>query len=548
MKRDQAIRHPLGVKYFLTIAILFVLFVGCFVVYQHRRERAYNTELLNSRLQSINQRIIYEAAVMTPEAIVVAARKVKASNELHEGLRITLISTAGEVFFDSTADMTTEYENHLHRKEVREALDTGSGYDILRQSHTLGEKYFYSATYESGAQVVVRCALPYSTELVEQLKTTNNYLYFACIITLTMLLIFHQITRYAGRSMSDREKLLGHLRISREGLGVFDDRRRLILSNALFNKYGNLISDTHLTSMEEIMLIPETAPIREFLDKELGKRNSDEEEPCISFSIEKNGSIYMLNCVIFNDGNFEVSINDITRQAAQDKLKHDLTQNIAHEFKTPISSIQGYLEILLGSHGGNTPLPEEKERYFLERCYSQCRRLSNLLQDISTLIRMGDTSRTTDKEPMDLSQTVGNMLQEVALKLEEGGMKVENRLPAHLTINGNQSMIYSIFRNLVDNAISYAGNSSVITITCFNSDDKFHYFSFSDNGTGVAEEHLGRLFERFYRVDKGRSRRSGGTGLGLAIVKNAVAVHGGTISVKNRPGGGLEFIFSLRKS
>ena len=108
-------------------------------------------------------------------------------------------------------------------------------------------------------------------------------------------------------------------------------------------------------------------------------------------------------------------------------------------------------------------------------------------------------------------------------------------------------MLYSIFRNLIDNAIAYAGKGTVIKISCFRADEQYYYFTFADNGTGVPDEHLSRIFERFYRVDKGRSRKLGGTGLGLAIVKNAVALHGGTISARNAQGGGLEFVFKLQR-
>lgn len=127
-----------------------------------------------------------------------------------------------------------------------------------------------------------------------------------------------------------------------------------------------------------------------------------------------------------------------------------------------------------------------------------------------------------------------------------------NALPHTLTLLCNQSMIYSIFRNLIDNAIAYAGKGATVSISLQEvPDDTRHrglstyHFSFSDNGPGVPDEHLSRIFERFYRVDKGRSRRLGGTGLGLAIVKNAVISHGGTITAHNRQGGGLEFEFTI---
>lgn len=150
-----------------------------------------------------------------------------------------------------------------------------------------------------------------------------------------------------------------------------------------------------------------------------------------------------------------------------------------------------------------------------------------------------------NKEAVDLSQLLQGMLSEVNNKIVEQGMEVRNLLPSSLVIYADPSMMYSIFRNLVDNAITYAGFGTEITISCFRRDDEFCYFSFSDNGAGVPEEHLPRLFERFYRVDKGRSRKFGGTGLGLAIVKNAVLLHGGTISARNAQGGGLEFVFKL---
>ena len=151
------------------------------------------------------------------------------------------------------------------------------------------------------------------------------------------------------------------------------------------------------------------------------------------------------------------------------------------------------------------------------------------------------------KEYVDLSQLVKNILNEVALNIEEKQITVLNRLPENLKINGNSSLLYSIFRNLMDNAIAYAGIGITVTIECFREDENFYYFSFSDTGVGVAEEHLNRLFERFYRVDKGRSRKLGGTGLGLAIVKNAVLFHGGTIFAKNNVHKGLEFVFTLQK-
>lgn len=177
----------------------------------------------------------------------------------------------------------------------------------------------------------------------------------------------------------------------------------------------------------------------------------------------------------------------------------------------------------------------------------QSNRLNTLVQDMQNLNNMNDTLQKINKEPVDIAQVVGGIQQEIDNKLAEQQMSVHNKLPARLLLMGDAGKIYSIFRNLFDNAVAYAGQGSVITISCFRSDAQYYYFSFRDNGAGVPQEHLPRLFERFYRVDKGRSRKLGGTGLGLAIVKNAVALHGGTISAREAQGGGLEFVFKLRR-
>ena len=226
----------------------------------------------------------------------------------------------------------------------------------------------------------------------------------------------------------------------------------------------------------------------------------------------------------------------------QDVLKRQLTQNIAHELKTPVASIQGYLETILD----NPNINEEIKLQFMQRCYAQSQRLTALLQDISTLNRMDDAPDMIDFTSVNISQTVKDIIKETALQLSQKQMTFINALPENIVINGNQSLIYSIFRNLTDNAIAYAGVGTEITLSAVD-DGKEWKFIFKDNGIGVSHQHLARLFERFYLVDKGRSRKMGGTGLGLAIVKNAVLLHKGMIKVENRKEGGLMFTFFLQK-
>jgi signal transduction histidine kinase len=130
--------------------------------------------------------------------------------------------------------------------------------------------------------------------------------------------------------------------------------------------------------------------------------------------------------------------------------------------------------------------------------------------------------------------------------LEAKEIQVHSSLAPDLLVSGNENLLYSVFRNLIDNVINYAGENTTVQIKQYNQEDKFAYISFSDNGVGIKDQkHLSRLFERFYRVEEGRSRDTGGSGLGLSIVKNVILFHGGTISVRNVPAGGLEFLFSL---
>ncbi len=226
----------------------------------------------------------------------------------------------------------------------------------------------------------------------------------------------------------------------------------------------------------------------------------------------------------------------------QDILKRQLTQNIAHELKTPVASIQGYLETVID----NPHINEETKDQFLHRCYAQSERLTSLLRDISTLNRLDDGSDMIDFEAVDITLMVADIMKETALQRQENKMKMDNLLSEHIVVKGNRSLLYSVFRNLTDNALAYAGEGTTITLEGKEQGNKWH-FIFRDNGQGVPQEHLARLFERFYRVDKGRSRKMGGTGLGLAIVKNAVLLHGGTIRVNNLPEGGLKFEFTIRK-
>ncbi len=224
------------------------------------------------------------------------------------------------------------------------------------------------------------------------------------------------------------------------------------------------------------------------------------------------------------------------------RIKRQLTNNINHELKTPICSILGYLDMIIH----NPALTSEQVMTFACKSYDQAERLRHLMSDLSTITRIDEASEIIECETVNITRMVDDIIDDVCPQAQQQSIEVESNLSGNVEIEGNNSLIYSIFRNLVDNAIAYSGGRRV-WIELIKDGAESYYFVVRDNGIGIEKKHLGYIFERFYRVDKGRSRKLGGTGLGLSIVKNAVLFHGGTIEAKVSPRGGAEFYFSLRK-
>ena len=462
-------------RLFLSVLLLFLSFAACFLIYQYQREKAYRIEVLNTRLQSYNIQM-YETLVEKGKVWNDSMLARYTTFHALPDLRVTIIKTDGTVLFDNTKD-AGEFTNHRDRTEVQEALKKGSGYAILRTSHTLDSDYFYSATYFKDLDIVIRTALPYdSADLIDELSIDWRYLWFALALILVLGYIYYKYTNNLG-------KTINQLRCFAQQAENDED-----------------LEHFHF----------------EFPNNEMGE---------ISHHI--------------------VQLYTQVKRSEEDKvrLKRQLTQNIAHELKTPVSSIQGYLETIIS----NPDMDEKQRSQFMERCYVQSNRLASLLRDISVLTRMDEASQSIGMEEVELCQIVSNVHADVALQLKEKGMNFLQLLHPPMKVQGNPSLLYSVFRNLTDNAIAYAGPNVTITVKCVMETPEYYRFSFADNGVGVSPEHLDHLFERFYRVDKGRSRKLGGTGLGLAIVKNAIILHGGTIFARIASTGGLEFIFTISK-
>lgn len=549
--------------YFLSIFVLFTLIIILFSV---RYEKSNAADKLAAQLE------IYAEMLENGNQV---------QNLPDTTLRVSIIDFNGNVAYDNLFCVDT-LDNHLERKEIREANRYGYGTALRHSTHN-NQLYFYYA--KKGENEYVRIAKPFDnrsdalpisympilvTLLLFGIATIGYYstsLKFRSTIKTLKRLIervnsgdkynfpdneFSEISEYIVRSYKklertqkaldmEREKLWAHLRLSKRGLCIFSPQRKEILSNELFIQYANLISDRPIQYSEKIFDIPELFDIVEFFDdKQRDYKNVLETK---TMEVHKNDRILVVHGIVFPDKSCEITIDDITEREEQALLKRQLTQNISHELKTPVSSIQGFMETIINNPG----MDPDKREFFIERCHAQAIRLSYLLQDISMLNKLDEGSGIFDRDDINLNDVIQNVLKDVSLELEEKNITTEVNLPCNATIKGNMSLLYSIFRNLVDNTLHYAGCNISIQINCFRVDNEFLHFSYADTGIGVDSKHLNHLFERFYRVDKGRSRKLGGTGLGLAIVKNAILFHQGRISAKHHPGGGLEFVFSLRK-
>ncbi|MDE6351621.1 MAG: HAMP domain-containing histidine kinase, partial [Muribaculaceae bacterium] len=228
----------------------------------------------------------------------------------------------------------------------------------------------------------------------------------------------------------------------------------------------------------------------------------------------------------------------VTEEKSQ--MKRQLTDNLNHELKTPIGIVKGYVDTLLE----NPDIDADTRNHFLSKSAIQINRLSTMLSDISTITRLEESASTIPTEKLDFQEVVFTTANDIVESGINNNMEFIYDIPFDTFIRGNFNLLSAAITNLAKNAANYSEGTEM-GIKLINKNKNFYTFSFYDNGKGVDSTHLSHLFDRFYRVDSGRSRKNGGTGLGLPIVKSSILTLGGTISVRNRKGGGLEFLFTL---
>ena len=584
MTGKESFRRRLFLYYFS----IFILFTALILAFQYNREKKIRITALDTRMNDmaglVDNYIRVNSLPETGNYLLIDSifNLIPVPD-----LRITIIAIDGSVLYDSSVEEWDKMENHLKRPEVGKSLFSPYG-TAVRRSASTGKEYYYFSRYFN--TYYVRLAEEYNINITGFLRREKIFLVFIAVVFAAVWALLALVTRRMGESITmlrdfaarvrrgegndpgiifprneigetgkeivriynnlarntaeltlQKEKLFRHLHVLNEGVAFLSPERKVTLSNNHFLVFLNAITGEHTIEPEGFIDHPLFGGVRTFLDRHQGPSARQGEIPSTEFHVEKSGRFFGVKCILFNDGSFEIVLTDITRTEQTKAMRQQMTSNIAHELKTPIASVRGYLETLMV----NRDLDEDKKQYFLEKALAQSIRLTELISDIVTLNKLDETGSSFPFEPVNVGSVIREVRDNLITAIKKKGISFDIEIEEGLTVTANRSLVVSVFQNLIENAVTYAGDKITISIRNIPGAAGYLTFSFADNGIGIPEEHQPRIFERFYRVDDGRSRKSGGTGLGLAIVKNAILLHKGEISVRTRPGGGTEFIFSL---
>jgi two-component system phosphate regulon sensor histidine kinase PhoR len=510
----------------------------------------------------------------------------------HLGLRATIINPDGIVIGDSEVDREglKKLENHITRPEVQDALRKGFG-QSKRFSVSVRRNMAYMAVPLGKDRIIgiFRLSIPLSeVKLIElkMLKTISTTMIFAFLVTLVASFFVSIMISRPLSEMSDIAKRLARGDFSRktivhsndevgdlanvlnymadeinakvkgissekakleailssmfEGIMLINERGEILLINPSIRKL--FLVDSPPEGKKPLEVVRNNA-IQEIVDRVLHEnREVITQEVTISMPEQK---IIMINGVpIVKDNILEGAVfvfHDITELKRLEEIRKDFVANVSHELRTPISSIKGYAETLLDGKADNEKTVQE----FLGIIYQDSNRLANLIDDLLDLSKIESGKMKMEIEPLDLLPIATRCCNVLEKSAKDKSIAVTLNIPPNVPhVKGDEKRLAQVFLNLLDNAIKYTSAGGTVALSA-SLKDKMVQVDVSDTGIGIADKDLPRIFERFYRVDKARSRELGGTGLGLSIVKHIVQAHNGQVWVQSTPGKGSIFSFTI---
>ncbi len=502
-----------------------------------------------------------------------------------EGLRITLIAEDGTVLGDSEAD-PAQMGSHAARPEVEQALRTGQGSDI-RRSDTTGEREMYRAVVQSmpdGSRVVFRASLSLAGE--GQMQAT---LWGCGLIGIFMGLIVALVAAHysAGRMVRPLQELTAAARRIAEGepgvrvAAAPDEMGEL---SQAFNRMSEQLAAAHtelkynserlagllqgmddgvialdaegritlLTRRAQELLgaVPAAASrltecggnylaVQGLLDRAAREGEPVRDTLVLAGPPERILQAYAARVNETREGGALAVLSDVTRIRKLEIMRSEFVANVTHELKTPLTSIRGYIELLKSG-----PRDEETARSFYEIIEIEAERLQKLTDDILQLSEIESGARDPENETAGIRETAERIAESLRPEAEERGVSFRIEAEPGLRVGASPRRLHQLLKNLMENGMKYNRPGGTVTVTAAK-ERGVAVIRVADTGIGIPAEHLDRIFERFYRVDKGRSRAQGGTGLGLSIVKHIVSLYGGDIQVESEVGSGTTFTVRL---
>ena len=552
----------------------------------------FDETLITTDLEVLNQRTsLIKERLETSEIDTANLEQFTKRYDNLSGARVTLILPNGKVTADSREDASV-MDNHSDRPEVVAALEGKLGVSE-RYSFTLKADFIYSAlpVYDKQGKIVyiLRTGYPL-TGVQKEAKNANTALLLTVVFFTVVILVlgymalknltkpvsdissaaekiskgdFSQKLYPAGddelkilaeslnsmaKQLDEKLDIIGEqdklqqvvLKSMKEGILAVDYEERILLLNETAAEILG-INDSNAIgkTLQEVVRVSE---IQKFFLKLLSEGNPQETE--ILLQHEKDKFLQLSGTLLYDIDNKAlgalVVFNDISNLKYLDTLKKDLVANVSHELRTPVTTIKGFIETL---KEGAIDDPENAGR-FLDIIAKHINRLNMLIDDLLILAKLEEKPDEIKMDVDNISAVLGSVIEDYEFKAGEKKIKIKIECDDKLTGKINKHLIEQAIGNLVDNAIKYSDKKTNIEVGAFMKNDQLQIYV-KDEGYGISDDHIPRLFERFYRVDKGRSRDEGGTGLGLAIVKHIVNTMNGTIDVESKPGKGTRFTLNI---